>query len=227
MRNTEIMAGKNATAGGMVLFGNDPYRSFPQSAINAAAFPGAEKNYDYHDRASMRGAMVPCHSGSKLQEDGLVEQALHFIKRNTGVKAKIVGGRRVAKSKYPEKVLREALVNALVHRDYLMGYTTIELYVFSDRLEITSPGSLPNGVTPENIKDGLRSPTNPMMMFVMRDYGYVDTMGMGVPKIIIKGMLEHNGTEPEFIEKNERFTVRLFSRKKASKRKTSPRKRAG
>lgn len=60
---------------------------------------------------------------------------------------------------------------------------------------------------------GCRAARNQLLKDVMRDYGYLEHMGMGVPRKIIKGMLEHNGTRPELLEQGEQFTVRLFGKK--------------
>ena len=76
-----------------------------------------------------------------------------------------------------------------------------------------SPGKLPNGITPERMRVGIRAARNSLLKGFMRDYGYLEHMGMGVPRKIIKGMKEHNGSDPQLIEENERFTVRLFSAK--------------
>ena len=107
--------------------------------------------------------------------------------------------------------IREAIVNALIHRDYLLSNTDIELSIYADRLEIISPGTLPNGITPERMRTGTRAARNLLLKDVMRDYGYLEHMGMGIPRKIIKGMKEHNGSEPELIEDNERFIVRLHA----------------
>jgi ATP-dependent DNA helicase RecG len=111
---------------------------------------------------------------------------------------------------YPESVLREAVVNALVHRDYSISGADIMLAIFSDRIEIQSPGRLPNTVTPEGMKAGVRYARNQTLVNVMRDYGYVDARGMGVRNKIIPGMRAHNGTEPDLIAEEHRFTVRLW-----------------
>jgi len=121
------------------------------------------------------------------------------------------GARRVEKPTYPDEVIREAVVNALIHRDYLLANTDIELAIYEDRLEIISPGMLPNGITPERMRAGTRASRNQLLKDVMRDYGYLEHMGMGVPRKIIRGMREHNGTDPDLIEENERFVVRLFA----------------
>jgi ATP-dependent DNA helicase RecG len=146
----------------------------------------------------------------ELVEAGLVEQALAFIHRNTRRGACIEGGRRIEIPDYPEDVVREGIVNALVHRDYLLSATTIELSIYSDRLEIISPGRLPNGITPARMKAGCRAARNQLIKDVMRDYGYLEHMGMGVPRKIIKGMIEHNGKEPDLEAQDEQFLLRLW-----------------
>ena len=65
-------------------------------------------------------------------------------------------------------------------------------------------------VTPERMRVGCRSTRNELLKDVMRDYGYLEHMGMGIPRKIIRGMREHNGTEPDLIAADEQFTVRLW-----------------
>ncbi|MCL5055556.1 MAG: ATP-dependent DNA helicase RecG, partial [Firmicutes bacterium] len=100
------------------------------------------------------------------------------------------------------------------HRDYSIVGADIALVIFSDRLEIQSPGRLPNTVTVEGMKNGLRYARNQTLVNVMRDYRYVDFPGMGVRDKIMPGMKAHNGTEPDFIAEEYRFTVRLWKEKK-------------
>lgn len=209
--NTEIMVEDGVTLSGMLLFGKTPNKFLPQAGIDAAAFPATEKDYAARERATLRGPMTPLldHNGDVL-EAGLVEQALEFVRRNTPVTAALEdGARRVEKPAYPVEVIREAVVNALIHRDYLLANTDIELAIYEDRLEIISPGNLPNGITPERMRAGTRAARNQLLKDVMRDYGYLEHMGMGVPRKIIRGMKEHNQTDPDLIEENERFIVRL------------------
>ena len=211
--NTEIMVEGGVTLSGMLLFGRTPNRFLPQAGIDAAAFPGIEKDYAARERTALRGPMTPLFDQNReLVEAGLVEQAVDFVKRNTGVTAVLENGvRRVEKPTYPPDVIREAVVNALIHRDYLLSNTDIELAIYRDRLEIVSPGKLPNGITPERMRAGTRAARNQLLKDVMRDYGYLEHMGMGVPRKIVRGMKEHNGTNPELIEEYERFTVRLLA----------------
>ncbi len=213
--NTEIMTEDGVTMAGILLFGTKPNRFLPQAGIDAAAFPGLEKDYAARERKVLRGPMVPLMGRTGVLVDaGLVEQALDFVKRNTSVTAKLEGGaRRAERWTYPEDAIREAIVNALIHRDYLLTETDIELVVYRDRLEIVSPGKLPNGITPERMRAGVRSARNPLLKDVMRDYDYLEHMGMGVPRKIVRGMRRHNGTDPDLVEDHDRFVVRLYKDK--------------
>ena len=114
--------------------------------------------------------------------------------------------------------MREVVVNALVHRDYSIAGTDITLSIFSNRFEIQSPGRLPNTVTVDGMKSGMRYARNQTLVNVMRDYGYVDARGMGVRNKIIPGMRAHNGTQPDLIEEEHRFTVRLWKERSSETR---------
>lgn len=61
------------------------------------------------------------------------------------------------------------------------------------------------------MRAGARAARNQLLKDVMRDYGYLEHMGMGVPRKIVCGMKEHNGSDPDLIEEDERFLVRLFA----------------
>jgi len=211
--NTEIMTEEGVTVGGMLLFGETPNRFLPHAGIDAAAFPEKIKDYAARERVALRGPMTPLiGTDKKIVENSLVEQAVEFVRRNTPVTATLENDtRRVEKPTYPPEVLREAIVNALIHRDYLLTSTDIELAIYSDRLEIISPGRLPNGITPQRMRAGCRAARNELLKEVMRDYGYLEHMGMGVPRKIILGMQRHNHTMPELIEDGESFILRLFA----------------
>lgn len=210
--NTEVMTEEGVTVGGMLLFGATPNRFLPHAGIDAVAYPGTEQDYDAQERAALRGPMTPLLSqGGDLVENGLVEQALDFVQRNMRMVVEVQGGRRVERPVYPRDALREGIVNALIHRDYLLTSTDIELAVYSNRLEIVSPGRLPNGITPDRMRFGTRSARNQLLKDVMRDYRYLEHMGMGIPRKIVRGMREHNGTEPDLVELDERFIIRLLA----------------
>lgn len=213
--NTELLAEGDgvtpATVAGLLLFGRDPGRFLPQSGIEAVAYRGIEKEYDSAERLLVRGPLVRLRSES-AEEHGMVESTLLFIQRHASREALTELGVRQRSWDYPPEVLREAIVNALVHRDYLLSATTIELSLYSDRLELISPGRLPNGITPERMRVGCRAARNQLIKDTMRDYGYMEHMGMGIPRKIIRGMRAHNGTEPELISDPdaESFTLRLW-----------------
>jgi ATP-dependent DNA helicase RecG len=210
--NTEIMTEEGVAAGGLLLFGTTPNRFLPHAGIDAAAYPGKEKDYAANERISLRGPMAPLLAANdSVVENGLVEQAFDFVRRNTRGTTIIEDARRIERPAYPPEVLREAFVNALIHRDYLLSASDIELAIYSDRLEIISPGRLPNGITPDRMRTGCRAARNQLLKDVMRDYGYLEHMGMGVPRKIIKGMQNFNGTEPQLIEVDESFVLRLFA----------------
>jgi len=216
--NTEFMIAeeekRSATVGGLLLFCSNPNQFLPQAGIDAVAYPGIEKDYAAKERTSLRGPLTALFGKEGLVENGLVEQAIAFVKRNTKVEANLTGGAiRDEHWQYPEEAIREAIVNALVHRDYLLSGTTIELSIYEDRLEIVSPGRLPNGITPQRMITGCRSARNQLLKDVMRDYGYLEHMGMGIPRKIVKEMKRHNGTVPDLIEDNEQFFVILWNQK--------------
>ena len=233
--NTELMAEDRGrampSAGGLLLFGPNANRFLPQAGISAAAYSGIAKDYDAKARATLRGPVVslfPVPSSDPGQspypllprtfseatnaaEAGLIEQALDFVRRNIEMAAWIEnGGRRVERWDYPLEAVREALVNAIAHRDYTITVIDIELSVYADRIEIVSPGRLPNTVTVGKMRAGYRASRNELIKEVLRDYRYIEGTGLGVPRKIIDGMRAHNGTEPDLIEEDDRFTVRLW-----------------
>ncbi|HWY60487.1 MAG TPA: ATP-binding protein [Rhizomicrobium sp.] len=212
--NTEIMTEEGVTVGGLLLFGQNPNRFLPQAGFDAVAFPGREKDYAARERAALRGPLAPLMTsdGSAIVENGLVEQAVDFVRRNTPVSAALIdGARRADRPAYPVEVVREVAVNALIHRDYLLASTDIELAIYDNRLEVVSPGKLPNGITPERMRTGCRAARNELLKEVMRDYGYLEHMGMGVPRKMVAGMKKHNNTDPDLVEEGERFLVRLYA----------------
>ena len=212
--NTEILDDSDrraATVTGLILFGKNPSRFLPQAKIDAVAYFGTERDYAAKERCTLRGPIVRLTGvDGDVLEPGLTEQAVQFVRRNIDTVKLEDGVRRRENWDYPEEVIREAVVNAIVHRDYLLSGSDIELSIYSDRLEVVSPGRLTNGITPDRMRIGCRSARNELLKDVMRDYGYLEHMGMGVPRKIIRGMREHNGTEPGLIEEDERFIVRLW-----------------
>ena len=230
------------SAAGLLLFGVRPKKYLPQAGISAVAYSGIEKDYDARERAVLRGAVVSLfpepldqmgqpypglpvtfsHAGGTV-ESGIIEQAMDFVRRNITIAASIDnGGRRVERWDYPIEAVREAVVNAVAHRDYTISVMDIELSIYSDRLEIISPGRLPNTVTVDKMRAGYRASRNELIKEVLRDYGYVEATGLGVPRKIIAGMRRHNGSEPDLVEEESRFIVRLWKHPSLGARASSP-----
>lgn len=215
LRNLELMTesagARVATVDGLLLFGRTPARHLPQSGVRAVCYPGVEPGYATRADEDLRGPLAPLGAADgAVVENGLVDRAWDFVRRNTAPTARFDGARRIDGWEYPESAVREALVNALVHRDYSIAGTDVMLTVYADRLEIQSPGKLPNTVTVEGMKAGMRYARNQTLVNVMRDYGYVEARGMGVRNRILPAMRAHNGTEAGLIAEEHRFTVRLW-----------------
>jgi len=218
--NTEILSNEGdnfpCTMAGLLLFGQKPEKYLAHTGISAVAYPGNEKDYTVLDNTSIKGPIVGLFRSKdyniEIIDPGQIEQCIFFVRRNKvpGVELKN-GAVRVDKPVYPDDVIREAFVNAVVHRDYLLSATDIEVVIYNNRLEVISPGRLPNGITPERMKAGCRASRNQLLKDVLRDYGYMEHMGMGVPRKIIKGMKAHNNTEPDLIEDEEQFILKLFA----------------
>ena len=134
-----------------------------------------------------------------LIDDGLVEKFVRAIEPFIAIEANEVGRsfRREKTWLYPLEAIRETVLNALVHRDWTRA-VDIEITRYSDRLEVISPGALPNTMTIEKMKAGRRTPRNPVILDVMRDYGYVDARGMGVRTKVIPLTRQFTGTDPVF-----------------------------
>ena len=215
-----VLAGgaDGASVAGLLLFGDNPNRRLPQAGVTAVAFPGAVKGYNVVDEERIRGPLTSTVSrrGSSL-DSGVIDRTVDFVKRNMGSVAWLEGGRRRRKRAFPISAVREAVVNAVAHRDYAREGTDIEVSLYSDRLEVVSPGRLPNGVTVEKMREGVvRVARNELLKEILRDYGYIEHYGMGVRNRIIEAMRAHNGTEPDLLEEDDRFVVRLWKEQRQS-----------
>jgi len=172
---------KNATA---LFFSKEPENFFSQIEIKLVQFDGVEP--------------VKIISHQLIQSDPVssIEKSLSFVKKNLSKSIQITDKpRRQEKYEYPIEVIREAIVNAVAHRDYF-SKDSIQIYLFSNRIEITSPGSLPTGL-PKELFGTLSVRRNPIIYRLLRDYGYVEGLGSGVPRMI-NAMRIHGLEDPEF-----------------------------
>jgi ATP-dependent DNA helicase RecG len=135
-----------ATVGGLLLFGKQPQRRLPQSAIQFAVFKGTDVTADLADKKEVTGSLPE-----------MIDKTVGLIQLFLPVPSVIEGTQRQESPSLPVKVIREALVNAVAHRDYSASHRKISVYLFNDHLEITSPGRLPNTLTLDKIRYGTRA----------------------------------------------------------------------
>ena len=203
------------TIAGVVLFGRRPRRVLRQAGVRWMAFKGISMDYKSDDDGILDDPLVGLwrtEDGSRtLERGGLLENLVERMQRSVSEDAGelIDGVRRERRWHYPPAAIREALVNALAHRDWTR-IEDVEVVHYSDRLEVKSPGALQNSMTVEKMLAGQRSPRNPLIVDVLRDYGYVDARGMGVRTKIVPLLVTHNGVAPQFEATEDYLMVRMF-----------------
>lgn len=175
-----------------------PY--YPQSLLRMARFRGTTKD-EFEDNRQVHGNAFT-----------LLLQAQRFLREHLPIAGRIVPNlfERVDDPLYPPEALREALVNAICHRDYGVGSGGINLAIYDDRLEISSTGLLPHGLTPADLKRPHASrPWNPLLAGVFYRRGLMEQWGRGTLKIT--ALVERAGlTAPEFEEGAGEVVVRFF-----------------
>lgn len=147
--------------------------------------------------APLVGRLDYSQGTKQLIDEGLIEHALAKITPFISEESDAINQnmQREPRWFYPIEAIREILINALVHRDWTR-FVDIEVGIYSDRLEIISPGSLQNSMTVEKMLAGQRYTRNTIIMEIMRDYGYVDFRGMGLRTKVVPLMRSHNGCDP-------------------------------
>jgi len=123
------------------------------------------------------------------------------------VGAVVVGLQREEQPEYPSFAVREALVNAIAHRDYRLSGRRVEIRMFEDRLEVISPGGLPGYITIDNIVDEHFS-RNPRIVAGLFQWGYIEELGLGIDRMI-EEMLQRGHPAPEFKATPYSFSVIL------------------
>ena len=199
-----------------VCFANNPRRYLMQSGLRVMVFTGADKEYqaklDIFLDALLVGRWVVNPEGQKvLDQEGVIEKLSAVIRPFISEESVEIDEnmRRERQWHYPWEALRESIINALAHRDWTIA-VDIELKVYSHPLEIISPGKLQNSMTIEKMIAGQRSPRNPLIMDILRDYAYVDARGMGVRTKIIPLMKKFNHNEPVFELTDDYLKTTLF-----------------
>ncbi|MEM7533259.1 MAG: RNA-binding domain-containing protein [Chloroflexota bacterium] len=150
----------------------------------------------------------------KDKKASIIDETKTFIKRNIRHPAIEHGFYREDIALYDDKALGEAIVNAVVHRDYSLSGSQIRLFVFDDRIEIRSPGRLPNSVTLDSIKFGVHAERNRTIATLLTQLGYMSAIGTGIPRLMIRLTRELTGREPEFELIGEELRVRFWANPK-------------
>jgi ATP-dependent DNA helicase RecG len=179
------------TVGGLLIFARQPQRRLPQSAIQFAAFDGVELTDPLLDRKELMGVLPD-----------LIESAAALVRLFLPKPSRLDGLRREEQELIPLAVIREALVNAVCHRDYSISQRRIQVFVFRDRLEVRSPGRLPNTLTLEKIRYGNSAPRNLFLLKYLDNMRYIDGLGRGIP-LMIRAMKDR----VSFAETGEIFSV--------------------
>ncbi len=195
------------------LFAKKPQLRLPQAGIRLSVYEGNDKDYNTIFDKVLDAPLLE-RRGSGGTQDPL-EPALHervsaliqpHISRET---LQRMSRRRTWD--YPFEAIRELLINALIHRDWTKQ-DYVRVIVYKNRMEITSPGALPNGMTTERIKSGAQLQRNPSSVRIFRDYGYVEDQGIGIRRKVIPLMQQHNKREPDFEGTEDHFKVTLWKK---------------
>ncbi len=197
------------TVSGILLFGKDPQVYLPHSRAVFVKFAdtqprGPEGSFGYGRREEITGPLAR-----------IVERSWRVIWEEMDKKAVVRGLQREEETEYPPFAVREALVNAVCHRDYRLKGSSIEIRMYTDRMEIISPGGLPAYITVDNIVEEHYS-RNPRIVNGLYQWGYIEELGLGVDRMI-EDMVKAGHPPPEFEAKPHRFTVRLYNKKDPSR----------
>ena len=171
-------------AGALFFRVNDEDVKFRHAGMVCALYKGTDKTFIL-DAKEFNGDLV-----------SNIDDSLVFLKRHLNMRYKIETLRRENILELPESALREAVVNAVCHRNYFEKGARVMVEIFDDRVEITSPGGVSKGITPENF--GRVSITrNPVVASMLYRIDYIEQMGTGIRRMR-NAAKDANVREPEF-----------------------------
>lgn len=209
------------TLAAILNFGLYPQGYFPQLAITAVTVPGKEigdvsgRDERFLDNKRIEG---------KLTE--MLSEALTFCRRNMKIRTIINSetGERADKPEYPIEAIREAVLNALIHRDYshFTEGTPIQIDFFSDRLEIHSPGGLYGRMTVEDLGKARPDLRNPALATMSEFLLKTENRYSGIPTIR-REMKEAGLPAPVFLNRRNEFVVILYNEQIAEQQEEDPR----
>ena len=169
---------------GVLFFAKNVSHFFPQAYVTCLLAKGTDK-VNILDRKDFTGGLVSD-----------IEESLRFIERNTRTGYSIEKLRREDVPEYPMRALREAITNAVMHRDYFEAGANVFVEIYDDRIEISNPGGLPKGLSREEL--GTRSVRrNPLIADLLHRIGLVEKAGTGIRRMI-EDTKKHKCPEPKF-----------------------------
>jgi ATP-dependent DNA helicase RecG len=196
------------TGAGLLMFADQPQTFLPQAEIDCVLFraPGTTPAVrgGWVDRRRIVGALPD-----------LIERALDFVARTIPTAATIVGTQRADTPAYPLEAVREAIVNAVVHRDYALEGQMIRVFVYHDHLEVRSPGRLLPGVTIDLLLQGrlLSKARNPILAGLLRDWPeahYIERLGAGM-RLMLGAVREAHLPPLRLEEFGDEFVVTFYA----------------
>jgi ATP-dependent DNA helicase RecG len=191
------------TVGGYLIFSSIPPQAkspYDRYIVRCIRYAGNDPSSEIIDSFDIKGTL-----------DTLIDESYKFVLKNIYQKAEIIGTKRVERYQYPLEAIRELIANSIIHRDYKIIETYNQVRIFNDRIEILNPGSLPPGVTVENIKEAQFS-RNTMIAARLKDLKYLEEYGRGID-IVLQKMQEWNLPHPLFRNSVNSFEVILLGDK--------------
>ena len=193
------------------LFAKAPKLRLPQAGLRLTVYAGEDKEYNALFDRDFDIPLVEYRGSNQISDsvETALHENIHFQEYVSREELKHMTRKRVWD--YPEEVIRELVINALIHRDWTKQ-DYVRVVIYANRFEITSPGALPNGMTVERIKSGVTIQRNPLSARIFRDYGYLEQQRMGIRLKVIPLMLEYNNSEPVFESTEDHFKVTLYKK---------------
>ncbi|BBM87291.1 ATP-binding protein [Candidatus Uabimicrobium amorphum] len=184
---------------GLLLFGRNPQKYLPQAEMTCIRFRGTEVTRGYIDRKDVIGTIPD-----------MIDQGVEFVYKNMRTGGYVWGVKRTDYYEYPVKAIREAIANCCAHREYAQN-GCICIYMFDDRIEFSSPGSIPFGISLEQIQrfEHRSRPRNPLIAHILRDMGYVERAGTGL-KLMATEMEKNKLKKPIFKELEEELRTYFY-----------------
>lgn len=206
---TGITRNGDITMTALLLFGLYPQAYYPQLSINATCVPSTEMGIvdgtgsRFTDTRRIEGTL-----------SDMLDEALSFVRKNMRVATRIdaITGKRNDIPQYPMDAVREAILNALVHRDYSFHTEgmPIQLIMYTDRMEVINPGGLYGRLTIDQLGNVQPDTRNPVLVTAMETLGKTENRYSGIPTIR-HAMKSLSLPDPLFVDARGKFTVTLYN----------------